>query len=171
MFLSQSQGPEMALAGNENVFGMMPAGDAQQFGAQQFDAQPGFGRKRNGDGVAVRIVFVVALRFAPSEIDLVLHGDSLQSRRQLAENLAVGITDALSGIHQQKHHIGPLDFLPAALDADSLDDIIGVAQAGGVDDVQRNALDLDGRTQGIAGATGNGRDDGQIVAGKTIEQR
>src|SRR6185369_5020774 len=76
-----------------------------------------------------------------------------------------------TGIDQQEDDIGALDFLPAAFDADFLDFVLGFAQAGGVDDVQRNALDLDGRAQRVACRAGNRRDDGQIVASQAIEQR
>jgi hypothetical protein len=94
----------------------------------------------------------------------------LQTGRQAREDFAVGIGYAAAGIDQQQHHVGTFDFLPAAFDADLLDDILGVPQASGIDDVQWNAFDLDGRAQGIARGAGNRCDDGQIVAGQAVEQ-
>ncbi|MBN8614344.1 MAG: hypothetical protein J0L92_27335, partial [Deltaproteobacteria bacterium] len=43
----------------EDVLGRVPAGDAQQFGAQQVDAAAVPGGERNGDGVAVGVVLVL----------------------------------------------------------------------------------------------------------------
>ena len=40
----------------------------------------------------------------------------------------------------------------------------------GVDDVEGNALDLDGLAQGVAGGAGDVGDDGPLLAGETVEQ-
>ena len=39
----------MTLAGDENVFGWVPAGDAQQFAAQEIDAVAGAREELNSD--------------------------------------------------------------------------------------------------------------------------
>jgi hypothetical protein len=49
--------------------------------------------------------------------------------------------------------------------------VLGIAQAGGVADVQRHAVDLDVAAQGVARGAGDGGDDGQLGAGQRIEQR
>ncbi len=45
------------------------------------------------------------------------------------------------------------------------------ADAGGVDDVERNALDLDGLADLVARGAGDRRDDGDVGAGQRIQQR
>lgn len=45
MFAGLGQRLQMAFAGNENIFGRMPAGKAQQLATQQFNALARFGRK------------------------------------------------------------------------------------------------------------------------------
>ena len=62
----------MTLAGDENVFGWVPAGDAQQFAAQEIDAVAVFRRQRDGDAVT----FVVTFSSASGKIDLVIDGDT-----------------------------------------------------------------------------------------------
>ncbi len=64
------------------------------------------------------------------------------------------------------------DGFPGALDADALD-LVGrvLAQAGGVDDVERNAVDLDRLAHAVARGAGNRRDDGQLGASQRVEQR
>ena len=57
---------------------------------------------------------------------------------------------ALARIDEENDEIGALDRGPRALDADALDRIVGVAQARGVDDGQRNAGDLDAPLDRIA---------------------
>ena len=62
------------------------------------------------------------------------------------------------------------DLAPGALDADALDGILSLAQARGVDDVQRNAFDLYRLAQGIARGAGDLGDDGAVFAGELVQQ-
>ncbi len=48
-----------------------------------------------------------------------------------------------AGVDHQQHPVGFADGLERTLDADLLDLVVGVAQAGGVDHVQRHAVDVD----------------------------
>ncbi len=52
---------------------------------------------------------------------------------------------------QEQHRIGAFDLAPGARDADLLDLVGAVAQAGGIDHMQRHALDLDGLRHHVAG--------------------
>src|SRR5512145_1506283 len=105
------------------------------------------------------------------EVDLVIDRNAFELGWQPVEDLAVGFAGSAARIDQQQYDVGPFDFPPGAFDTDFFDFVIGFAQAGGIDDVQWNSLDLDGRPQGIARRPGNRRDDGQIVAGQPVEQR
>ena len=66
--------------------------------------------------------------------------------------------------------IGLLDLGPGALDADLLDGVVGVAQAGGVDEVDGYAFDADLLDDAVAGGAGDGGDDGNFGAGQGVEQ-
>ena len=77
---------------------------------------------------------------------------------------------------QEDHRIGLGNRRPAACDADALDFIdlrrlAIAAQAGGVDDVQWHALDLDRLADLVAGGAGDGGDDRQFGAGQRVQQR
>jgi hypothetical protein len=65
---------QVALAGNEDIFGLMPAGDAQQFLTQQVDTLIGLGRQGN-----CGVGFVVALSRRRGQVDLVV--DVMRCRR------------------------------------------------------------------------------------------
>ena len=66
--------------------------------------------------------------------------------------------------------IGFPDLGPGTLDADALDHIVGLAQAGGVDQVDRHAFDADLLDDAIAGGAGDGGDDGDFGTGQRIQQ-
>jgi hypothetical protein len=73
VFLGIGQGAQMALAGNEYVFRLVPAGDPQQLLTQQFNAFAGTGRQ--GDSYATRLVMSFGL--GARQIDLVVDRDAL----------------------------------------------------------------------------------------------
>ncbi len=73
-------------------------------------------------------------------------------------------------IHHEEHPVGLFDLGPGTLNADLLHLVLGVAQAGGVDDVQRHAIQVDMLAQHIAGGTGDLGDDGGLAPGQGIEQ-
>ena len=66
--------------------------------------------------------------------------------------------------------ISLLDLGPGALDADSLDRVVGVAQAGSVDEVDGHAFDADLLDDAVAGGAGDGSDDGDFGTGQRVEQ-
>ena len=72
---------------------------------------------------------------------------------------------------QEDDRVGALDLGPAARDADALDFVGAFAQAGGVDDVDRHALDLDRLADLVARRAGRRRDDRQLGAGERVEER
>ncbi|MNT96858.1 hypothetical protein D3C72_2390500 [compost metagenome] len=70
-------------------------------------------------------------------------------------------------------HVRLADFSPGAFDADALDGVDGVARAadaGRVDDVERNAFDLDGFADLVARGAGDWRDDGDFGAGQCVQE-
>ncbi|MNQ80513.1 hypothetical protein D3C85_954980 [compost metagenome] len=73
-------------------------------------------------------------------------------------------------IHHEQHPVGLLNLGPGALDADLLNLVLGVAQAGGVDDVQRHAIQVDVLAQHVAGGAGDLGDDGGLTPGQGVEQ-
>ena len=95
MLLSIGQGAQMAFAGDEDILGLVPAGDTQQFLAEQVDTLIGLG----GQGNCHAIGLVMPFRLAFGEVDLVVEGDALKIGRQTLENFAVGIRHAAAGIN------------------------------------------------------------------------
>ena len=71
---------------------------------------------------------------------------------------------------QEQHGVGAADLVPGAGDADLLDRVVAVAQAGGVDHVDGHALNLDGLADHVARGAGHRRDDGQLGAGQRVQQ-
>ncbi len=58
-------------------------------------------------------------------------------------------------INHKQHAVGLLNFLPRAFNTDTLHFIVSVAQACGVDDMQRHAVDVDMLAQDVTGGAGN----------------
>src|SRR5690606_18805664 len=65
---------------------------------------------------------------------------------------------------------GLADGFPTALNADPLHRVGGVAQAGGVNDVQRDAVQCNLLDHPVAGGAGNVRDDGGFKTGQRVQQ-
>ena len=97
MFLRRGEGPQVALAGNEHILGLVPAGDAEQFAAQQVDALAVLCRQRDRYPAG----FVVSLGHAAGEVDLVIDGNARQPHGQAGEDGAVGFADAGAGVNQK----------------------------------------------------------------------
>ena len=72
---------------------------------------------------------------------------------------------------QKQHGVGIFNLGPSAFYADFLYLIVTVAQAGGVDDVQRHAVDLDGLLHFVARGTSDGGNDGELGTRQGVEQR
>ncbi|MNT61730.1 hypothetical protein D3C72_1993920 [compost metagenome] len=66
--------------------------------------------------------------------------------------------------------IGAFDFLPGAGDADAFHRVFGFAQAGRVDNMQGNAIDVDLLHHFVACRAGDGGNDGDVVARQRVEQ-
>lgn len=70
-----------------------------------------------------------------------------------------------------QHHVGARHRRPSALNTDFFDDIVGLAQSGGIDDVQRHAVNLDRLADGIARRARDVGDDGDVLSRECIERR
>ena len=70
-----------------------------------------------------------------------------------------------------QNHIRPSNCRPRALNADFLDHIVGVAQACGIDDVQRHTFDLHGLCHRIARCACDRCDNRHILPSQCIQQR
>ena len=89
--------------------------------------------------------------------------------RQARKDFSVAFANARSAVDKQDNGIGTVDFSPGAVNADPFDFIIRITQAGGIDDMQRNALDMQSSTDDIARGAGDWRNNGQFVANQTVE--
>mmetsp|Transcript_32493 Transcript_32493/g.76308 ORF Transcript_32493/g.76308 Transcript_32493/m.76308 type:complete len:400 (-) Transcript_32493:129-1328(-) len=161
------QGLHVPLARDEQALGHgLPAGGLQQAPAQRFQAVAGL--QAQGD-LAVRRGGQVGLVEDLHDAARVHTGQPRADA--LVLGLVVGLAHAAEVV-QEEHHVGVGDRVPAARHADALD-LVGrvIAQAGGVGDVQRHALDLDGLADLVARGAGDGRDDGELGPGQRIEQR
>ena len=107
--------------------------------AQQIDSAAGF-RRQPDLGNAID---GAAARFHTREVDLVAHDHPRQGRTKPGDDR--GVSGMLGGarVGDNQSQIGALDFRPRSRDADLLDGVVRLAQARGIDDVQRNAIDLD----------------------------
>jgi hypothetical protein len=75
-----------------------------------------------------------------------------------------------AGIDDFDDEVGAFEFLVGALDADALDFVATFAEAGGIDEAEGDAVDLDDFLDGVAGGAGGGADDGALEAEQAIEQ-
>ena len=73
-------------------------------------------------------------------------------------------------VQHQQHAVGALHLLACAAHTFSLDLVARFAQAGGVHDMQRHAIDMNSFTQHIAGGAGDGADDRRRRLGEGVEQ-
>ncbi len=182
----------MAGAGDVGAFGGgLPAGHGQQLLAQGVEAIAGFGRQhqrglaaRRGSGSSSAKLRGGLGALAAGLIDG--HGIGLvpdlqhrygggQLLLQGGGDLAVGLGVVGRGhagqVMQEQHGIGGGDFFPRAGNADALDLVAALAQAGRVDHMQGHAFDLDGLRDLVTRGAGYRRDDGQLGAGQRVEQR
>lgn len=83
---------------------------------------------------------------------------------------ALSCAGRLAGIDDFDDEVGAVEFALGALDADALDVVMGLAQAGGIDQAERDAVNLDDFLNGVAGGAGGGADDGTLKAEEGIEQ-
>ncbi len=161
-----AQRQQVALPRQEHVLAMsMPAGDAQQLRTQQIHPCPGPCRNVK----AHPTIGLDAPRFLTAQVDLVRDDDALHVRRQpridVRRRRPIDVR-----IDQPQDHVRPADLAPCALDADLLHRVGRVTQARSIDDVQRNAFDLDRLAQGVPRRAGDLGDDRPLLAGKLVQQ-
>ena len=72
---------------------------------------------------------------------------------------------------QKQHDVGIGNGVPGTCNAHLLDHVLAVAQAGGVDDVDRYTFNLDGLLDLVTRGAGNGRHYGQLGTGQGVEER
>ena len=66
----------------------------------------------------------------------------------------------LAGVGDFQQQVGGLDLADGALDALRLDPVGGLADTGGIDQAQRNSMQIDDFLDGVAGGAGDVADDG-----------
>ncbi len=102
------------------------------------------------------------------EIDLVDDNDAFNCRRQIAQPREIGVR--MLRVGNQYHHIGTLALAMCTAYAFALHRIMRFAQACGVGQFQRDAIETDAFAQYVARGAGDIGDDGAIAACKCIEQ-
>ena len=76
----------------------------------------------------------------------------------------------LDSVYHPKHDGGLLHLLIGALDADALDDVGGVAYAGGVDEAEGDAAEVDGVLDDVARGAVDVAHDGSLFAYEGVEE-
>ena len=107
------------------------------------------------------------------EIDLVPDTQQRNLIGQSRNDLLIGACRATARIQNMQDHIGLFDCAPGARDANPLDFTIGIgfiAYAGGVDDVDWYAFDMNRFGDLVPCGASDRRDDGHIITGECIEQ-
>ena len=119
------------------------------------------------------IYFADTQRFA-GDIGFIAHHGNRQFSRQALDKVWPDlrrVNGAGGGaVDHKQHPIGLGNLLPGAFNADTLHFIIGVAQARGIDDMQRHAVDMDMLAQHVAGGAGDVGDDCCFAARQGVQQ-
>ena len=95
---------------------------------------------------------------------------AITSRRCLPKQILVFVRRGLRSIEHHEHQIGIGQRFHRFLNSNGLGLIESLANAGGIDEFDRNASDRDGFTDQIARRSGSGRDDGALALDQAIEQ-
>ena len=119
------------------------------------------------------IYFAQPQRFA-GNIRFVAHHGNRQIFRQTGDKIwpdirRIGRTGGGAVDHEQ-YAVGLFNLLPGTLDADALDLVVRIAQAGGINDVQRHTVNVDMLAQNVAGGSGNIGDDSRFPARQRVQQ-
>ncbi len=108
------------------------------------------------------------------DIRLVADHGNRQFRRQTGDEIGPdrrrfgGI--GRCAVHHKQHAVSLFDLLPGALNPDALHFVAGLTQTGGVDDMQRHAINMNMLTQHVTGGACDIRDDGGVTACQRIQQ-
>ncbi len=103
------------------------------------------------------------------EVDFVADQDERHHGRKCSRRGSF-VTKWLRVVVQPEHAVRPLELSARAADAFLLDRVGAVVHPRGIDDVQRQPVDLDVLAQQVPRRAGNRRDDGGVVAGKGVQQ-
>ena len=90
-------------------------------------------------------------------------------RRGRSERFVFG-GEGLAGIDDDQGEVGVGHGLPGALDAQGLDQVAALADAGGVVEFDGDAADGSGLRDDVAGGAGDLGDDGAVVLEEAVEQ-
>ncbi len=104
------------------------------------------------------------------QITFVFDHDPLDFTWQTRRNGLVSRSDSTARIDQLKNDICTRNLLPSPVHAHPFNDIIGVSQSGGIDDVHRDSRNLNGFPHRIACRPGKLGDDCALLTCQTIEQ-
>ena len=110
-------------------------------------------------------------RFMARQVDLVPDAQHGHAFRKARHDGVVAAGRTATGVQNMQHDIGISDCCPSAQNADALYlavGLVGFANAGGVDDVDRDAFDMNGFGNFVAGSAGDRRDDGDVGTGERI---
>ena len=99
-----------------------------------------------------------------------MHEYAFYPLRNAFQQFQVLLGHAGARLDQQQHHIRLAYLPPGACYAHALDFVLGIAQARGVDNVERHAVDVDRLAHAVAGGAWSCGDDGEVLARKTIQQ-
>ena len=86
------------------------------------------------------------------------------------EGDAGGGRGGLAGVDDFEDEVGAFEFGLGALDADAFDVVEAFAEAGGIDEAEGDAVDLDDFFDGVASGAGGGADDGAFEAEEAVEE-
>ena len=89
----------------------------------------------------------------------------------LLDQFHILLGQLLRGIEYRQHQITSIQTFSSKLDAHLLHRVVGVAQAGGVRQVEHDVAQADGVLHDVAGGAGDLCDDALFLSGKQVHQR
>ena len=164
-FGSPLQCGNMAGARSEGAAGGFCGVDGSLQGFDQQRQPFAAARRQPQMGFAVELG---ATRGLAVEVDLVVHDDALRRGRQRVEQAQVRF--GMGIVADQHGKVGALEFGACAAHAFHLDRVGRFAQAGGVDQGQGDAIEMDRFAQHVACGAGDLGDDRALAGGQTVEQ-
>ncbi len=73
-------------------------------------------------------------------------------------------------VDHKQHAVGLLNFLPGTLDTDTFNFIVGVAQTGGIDNMQWHTVNVNMLAQHVAGGASDVSDNSRFTARQGVQQ-